>query len=101
MGNNFILFYANAIIGSLGIISFSFFASKIKSNTICKMSNASIAVVLLHMIFVEGTKIAVKHFEMSGVSLFVVYAVSSIIIYFTCFAIFMITNKKIPYIWGK
>jgi len=101
MGNNFLMFYANATIGSFGIISFSFFASEIKSNTICKMSNASIAVVLLHMFFVEGTRIAVKHFEISGLSLFVVYAVSSVIIYFVCYVLFMITNKHIPYIWGK
>ena len=100
MGNNSLLFYANAIIGSLGIISISHFTS-IPNKTICEMSNASIAVVLLHMIFVEGARNGVKHFDISGIALFIVYALISVIIYYLCYTIFMITNKRFPFIWGK
>ena len=100
MGYNPLLFYANAIIGSMGIISLSFFTKK-QNKTICEMSNASIAVVLLHMIFVEGVRNCVKHFDISGVTLFVVYMVFSAVIYYLCFMIFKYTYKKIPFIWGK
>lgn len=100
MGNNSLLFYTNAIVGSLGVISMSFLTKK-RSNTISEISNASIAVVLLHMIFVQGTLIVVSHFNISGLALFIVYAIFSIIIYYLCFMIFRMTNQKIPYIWGK
>jgi fucose 4-O-acetylase-like acetyltransferase len=100
MGNSPLMFYGNAIIGSLGIISLSFFTKK-QNKTITEMSNASIAVVLLHMIFVDGTRICVKHFDISGVTLFVLYLFCSVVIYYLCFIIFKFTNKKIPFIWGK
>ena len=77
------------------------FLTKKRSNTISEISNASIAVVLLHMIFVQGTLIVVSHFNISGLALFIVYAIFSIIIYYLCFMIFRMTNQKIPYIWGK
>lgn len=100
MGNSFVLFYANAIIGTAGIIALSFLGKEQK-NTITEISKGSIAVVLLHMVFVQGTRIVVKHFDISGISLFLVYAVSSVIIYLLCFMIFKVTNKRIPFIWGN
>lgn len=100
MGYNPLLFYSNGIIGALGIIFLSFLPKKNK-NIICEMSNASIAVVLLHMIFVQVIRIGVKYLNLSDLSLFIVYAIFSYIIYYLCYRIFSVTNKKIPYLWGK
>lgn len=101
MGNSPLMFYTNAIIGSLGIIFLSLCFEKIQSKTICEMSKASIAVVLLHMTFVVEARNGMKHFNISGMYLFITYAVLSIVIYYLCIIIFKITNKKIPFIWGK
>lgn len=100
MGNNPFLFYANSIIGSLGIITLSFLTYK-PIEIVKDMSNSSIGVVLLHMAFVRVTRTVVKQYDITGMNLFLIYFVSSIVIYYLCFIIFKMTNKKIPFIWGK
>lgn len=100
MGNYSLLFYVNAIIGSLGIVFISFFAKK-ESKIICELSNSSIAVVLLHMAFVDCIRKGVIFLDIHGISLFIIYAICSILIYYLCYSIFKITQTRIPYIWGK
>lgn len=98
VGNNILLFYLNAIVGSSGIV-FTALALRSKTcNLIIKASNASIGVLLLHMFFVD---IAKMYNNLFSTGLFFYYFLVSLFIYSLCVSIYYLTLKLFPVIWGK
>ncbi|MDO4978967.1 MAG: acyltransferase family protein [Candidatus Saccharibacteria bacterium] len=102
MGKSPLLFYLNAILGSSGIIFLSKFFNNPKLNRAAStISNASIAIVLVHPFFVEIAKYVKNEFITSKILMFILYFFSSILIYIVCVGVYQVTSKKIPWIWGK
>lgn len=99
MGNP-IIFYVNAIIGSVGLLSLSMIL-KTKNHFIAKLSSASIGVVLLHMAIVYQVRLFRQDYILNPVELFIVYSIASIIIYVICYYLYVFINKYIPWVFGK
>lgn len=100
-GNHAILFYINALIGSLGIIALAMIFNKIERKMIINISVASIGIVLTHM-YLVGFVIEYKPLIIStDLYLFAYYTLASILIYAICAIFFHLSRKYIPLIWGK
>lgn len=99
VGNSIILFYTNAMIGSMGII---WLGMGIESNRkyIVSASCASLGVVLLHMCFVDIVKMFIRNIDGSYM-FFIINLICSVLIYCICVILYQIMNKYIPIVWGK
>lgn len=98
---NPIIYYANSIIGSLGIIGL---ALMLKNQTIkfaAKLSTASIGVVLTHVAFVKKVRLIRGHFHLDNIELFIWYTIAAFFIYIVCYYIYVIINKFAPWAFGQ
>lgn len=100
MGNP-IVFYANAIIGSIGLISLAMVLKDKSSSFIARISSASIGVVLMHMAMVYQVRLFRQDFILSSIELFLIYSAVSIVIYFICYYLYIFINKYIPWVFGR
>lgn len=100
MGNP-VIFYVNAIIGSIGLLSFSLILREHGHSFIAKISSASIGVVLLHMALVHQVKILRQSFTLSSIELFLFYSLASVIIYLICYYLYITINKYFPWAFGR
>ena len=95
------IFYANSIIGSLGIIAFALLLNKQASNFTAKLSTASIGVVLTHVAIVKKVRIFRSNFQLDYIELFVWYSIAACCIYIICYYIYVIINKYTPWVFGR
>lgn len=95
------IFYANSIIGSLGIIALALLFNKQASNFTAKLSTASIGVVLTHVAIVKKVRIFRSNFQLDYIELFVWYSIAACCIYIICYYIYVIINKYTPWVFGR
>lgn len=100
MGNP-VVFYVNAIIGSIGLVSLAMIIKDRSSSFIAKLSSASIGVVLMHMAMVYQVRLFRQDYILSPIELFLIYSAVSIVIYFICYLIFRVINKYLPWVFGR
>lgn len=99
--HNPILFYVNAIIGSIGIISLALSLKNWKNEGIAKISTSSICVVLTHMAFVKYVWIWKNNMQLNDIEMFLFYTIAAVIIYIICYYLYVIINKYAPWVFGR
>ena len=99
--NNPVLFYVNAIIGSMGIMAMALTLKDIGNERIAQISTSSICVVLTHMVFVTHVREWKDYLQLSNIEIFLFYTVATVIIYITCYYIYIIINKICPWVFGR
>lgn len=99
--HNPILFYANAIIGSIGIISLALTFQKKEMNGIAKISTSSICVVLTHMALVMHVRCIKEYLQLNNIETFLFYSIAAVIIYLICYYLYVIINKYAPWVFGR
>ncbi len=100
MGNP-LIFYANAIIGSIGLISLAMILKDKNNHFIAKISSASIGVVLMHMAMVHQVRLLIQGFTLSPIGEFIIYSTASVIIYLICYYLYFVINKYFPWAFGR
>lgn len=99
--HNPILFYINAIIGSMGIIFMALTLKDWKYGEIARISTSSICVVLTHMAFVKHVRIWKDCLQLNNFEMFVFYTVAAVIIYIICYYLYAIISKYAPWVFGR
>ena len=99
--NNPLIFYVNAIIGSIGILSIGHLLKRNKCKFVIKLSNSSICVVLTHLALVDTIIRLRKQIEINDIELFICYTILSCCIYILCYYLYVIFNKLAPWVFGR
>lgn len=98
-GNNWLVFYLNSLVGSMGIVFLGMMFNK-ERPFIVKLSNSSLGIVLLHMAFVDLIKPHIVQLT-NPYAFFIVTLVLSVVTYWICSVLYQISLKYIPFVWGK
>lgn len=99
--NNPIIFYTNAVIGSLGIIFTAFIFKNKALKFAAKLSTSSIGIVLTHMAIVKPVRVFRCHLQLDSFELFLLYTIAACCIYIICYYIYVIINKFAPWAFGR
>lgn len=99
VGNNFLVFFLNALVGSMGVVFMGMMFQK-ESPYIIKLSNSSLGIVLLHMGFVDLLKPYMAQ-QISPYVFFLSSLTASIVIYYICSILYQLSLKYVPFVWGK
>lgn len=98
---NPLVFYVNAIIGSMGIIFLALLFKTKVFDFAEKLSTSSIGIVLTHMALVIHVREFRNSFQLNSFELFVFYTIAACLIYILCYYIYVIINRFAPWAFGR
>lgn len=99
--NNPIIFYINAIVGSMGILLLALIFKNKAYEFAAKLSTASIGIVLTHMAIVNHVRMFRSHLQLNNIELFLFYSIAACCIYVICYYIYVVINKYAPWVFGR
>lgn len=98
---NPIIFYINAIAGSIGILLLALIFKNKAYEFAAKLSTSSIGIVLTHMAIVKHVRVFRSHLQLNNIELFLFYSIAACCIYVICYYIYVVINKYVPWIFGR
>lgn len=99
--NNPVIFYINAVIGSMGIIFTTLLLKNKVYDFAAKLSTSSIGVVLTHMAIVKPVRVFRGYLQLNSIELFLFYMIAAFCIYIICYYIYVIINRFAPWAFGR